>query len=222
MARSMQNAKLLLRPMPNALVPTVAAIAAVVIALLATILPTCLYVYVEPRGRLSWGTAGDSPRSRRAPTLVRITAWLSFAVGQIAVVWVLVPAGCAVLLYLQSRLGVGGPLGIVATLAVAAMALAQSALAIRLLPLGVRLLARDRKLPARIARLAKWNGLASALLLSLGALLAWATPWLLHPWLRVALVWTALRPITAYAGACLIHALLLGQCARVLVDDSSP
>ncbi len=218
----MQNAKLSLGPMPNAFVPTVTALAAFLAALLAAILPTCLYAYVEPRGRLSWGRAGDSPRTRRAPALVRVTAWVSFAVGQIAVLWLLVPVGCGVLLYLQSRLGVGGPLGLVATIAVAAMALLQSVLAIRLLPVGVRLLARDRHLSGRIGRLAKWNGVASVLLLGLGAFLAWVTPWLLHPWLRVALVWTGLRPIMAFACASLIHALLLWQCARVLVDDPSP
>ena len=207
--------------MLSALVPTMTAIAAVLAAAFAAILPTCLYAYVEPRGRLGWGTAGDSPRSRRAPALVRVTAWVSFAVGQVAVVWLLVPAVCAVLLYLQSRLGVGGFLDVLATLAVAALAIVQSLLAIRLLPLGVRLLARDPRLSGRIVRLATWNAVASALLLGLGGLLTWATPWLLHPWLRVALVWAALRPIMAYGCACLLHALLLGQCARVLVDDSS-
>ncbi|MGA7119836.1 MAG: hypothetical protein WBY94_07060 [Polyangiaceae bacterium] len=206
--------------MLSAPLTTVTAIAAVLAVALAAILPTCLYAYVEPRGRLSWGTAGDSPRSRRAPALVRLTAWVSFAVGQVAVAWLLVPAGCAVLLYLQSRLGVGGVLDVVATLAVAAMAIVQAVLAIRLIPLGVRLLARDSRLSDRIVRLATWNAVVSALLLGSGALLAWATPWLLHPWLRVALVWAALRPIMAYACACLIHALLLGQCARVLIDDS--
>jgi hypothetical protein len=209
--------------MLSALVPTVTAIAIAVAALIATILPTCLYRYVEPRGRMSWGIVGDSPRSRRAPVLVRGTAWLSFAVGQIAVLWVLVPAGCAILLYLQARLGVGRPLGVAATLAVGAMALTQSVLAIRLLPIGVRLLARDARLPEQIEGLAKWNGLASAIVLGLGVFLAWgmaAAPWLVHPWLRAALVWTALRPVIAYAGICLLHALLLGQCARLLVDDS--
>jgi len=210
--------------MPNAIAPTATAIVAIVAALLTTIVPTCLYAYVEPRGRLSWGTAGDSPRSRRAPALVRITAWLSFAVGQIAVLWVLVPAACAFLLYLQVTLGAGRPLGAAATVAVGTMALAQSALAVRLLPLGVRLLARDKHLSQRVVRLAKWNALASSILLSLGALLAWAmaaAPSLVHPWLRVALEWTALRPILAFACVCLVHALLLGQCARLLVGAPS-
>jgi hypothetical protein len=210
--------------MPSAVFPTLTTVAAVLAALIATILPTCLYAYVEPRGRLSWGAVGDSPRSRRAPALVRFTAWLSFAIAQVAVLWVLVPAGCAILFYLQARLGVGRPLGTAATVAVGGMALAQSALAIPLLPLGVRLLARDRRLPPRIARLAKWNGRASALLLGLGALLTWGmagAPWFVHPWLRAALVWAALRPIMAYAAVGLLHAWLLARCARALVDDSS-
>ncbi|HXN31883.1 MAG TPA: hypothetical protein VN894_08480, partial [Polyangiaceae bacterium] len=178
--------------MLHALGPTWIATAAVFAALLAAIVPTCLYRYVEPRSRLNWGRAGDSPRSRRAPALVRITAWLSFAVGQMAVLWVLVPTACAFLIYLQARLGFGRPLGVAATAAAGTMALSQSAMAIRLLPLGVRLLACDKRLPQRIERIAKWNGLMSAALLSLGMLVGWgmaASPSLVHPWLRVALEW---------------------------------
>src|SRR4030088_344712 len=89
----------------------VVVVGAVLGALLAAILPTCLYLYVEPRGRLSWGTAGDAPHTRRAPAIVRGTAWLSFAVGQLAVPWLLVPAACGLLLYLQMKMGVGRPLG---------------------------------------------------------------------------------------------------------------
>jgi hypothetical protein len=188
---------------------------------LAAILPTCLYLYVEPRGRRQWVAAGDSAAKRRAPVLVRLTAWLSFAVGQLAIPWLLVPATCAVLLYLQTKLGVGRPLGLGITVAVGVAALVQSFLALRLLPLGVRLLARDAKACARASGRARANALVSAAVLGGGALLSWAIatiPSFVHPWLAVALSWTALRPVMAYAAVCLLHALLLGRCARALAD----
>jgi hypothetical protein len=211
--------------MTSALGHTVTATVVVLATFVFAILPTCLYRYVEPRGRLQWGTAGDSPRTRRAPALVRVTAWASFAVGQLAVLClVAVPAACAVLLYLQAKLGIGRFFGVAITAAIAVMALAQSLLAVRLLPLGVRLLARDARLPKRIRALAWGNGVGSAISMGTGVLLGsamGAAPWLVHPWLRVALVWTAIRPVTVYAAVCLVHALLLGRCVRVLVDGPS-
>lgn len=209
--------------MAIAFVPQVTVVAVLLGALVGAILPTCLYLYVEPRGRLSWGALGDTPGTRRAPVLVRFTAWLSFAVGQLALPWLAVPAACAVLLYLQTKLGVGRALGVPATVAVGGMALLQSLLAMRLLPLGVRLLARDARLGTRVAVLAKWNGLASGLLLASSAALSWGmavVPGLVHPWLRAALVWTALRPVMVYAAAGVLHSVLLAQCARLLVDSS--
>jgi hypothetical protein len=208
--------------MASTLVTPVAVVAAVLGALLAAIVPTCLYLYVEPRGRLNWRAHG-ADGIRGAPPLVRFTAWLSFALGQLALPWLLVPAACGVLIYLQARLGVGRSFGVAATLAAGAMALVQSLLAVRLLRVGVGLLARDARRWEAVGRIAKGNGLASALLLGLGATMSWgfaAVPGLVHPWLRAALVWTALRPVAAYAALCLIHAVLLGRCARLLADSS--
>jgi hypothetical protein len=198
--------------------------AAVLGVLLAAILPTCLYLYVEPRGRLHWAAAGDTPGNRRAPVLVRLTAWLSFAVGQLALPWLIVPVACGALLYLQTKLGVGRPTSVAATVAVGAAALVQSVTAFRLLPLGVKLLARDAKVCAMASGRARWNALASVVVLAGCALLSWAMatiPSFAHPWLRAALVWTALRPVMAYAAVCLLHALLLGQCARALEEQRS-
>jgi hypothetical protein len=204
---------------PSAIIIT----AAVLGALLAAVVPTCLYLYVEPRGRLSWGVAGDTRATRRAPLLVRCTAWLSFAVGQLAIPWLLLPATCAVLLYLQAKLGVGRVAGPAATVMVGGMAIAQSVLAARLLPLGVRLLIRDRRAEARIGRVARRNALANVLLLGLALLASWAMgslPGLVHPWLRVVLSWTALRPVMAYAAIGLVHALMLSQCRVVLASQN--
>jgi hypothetical protein len=205
--------------------PETAVVAAILCGLLAAILPTCVYRYVEPRGRLNWGTPGDLPETRRAPRWLRSTAWLSFAVGQLALLWLLVPVGCAGLLYLQAKLGVARPLGVAVTLSSGTVALLESLLAFRLLPLGVRLLMRDRRLEKSLARLAKTNALASALLLVIGALLSWAVravPGWMHPWLRVVLVWSALRPVIAGAVVLLLHALLLDRCAVALAQSSRP
>jgi hypothetical protein len=207
----------------NLLIPfEVRVVAGVVFGLLAAILPTCLYLYVEPRGRPRWGVRGDSPKTRRAPLLVRSTAWLSFAVGQLSLPWLVVPAWCAGLLWLQAKLGVARPMGIAATFSLGSMALVQSLLAFRLLPLGVRILAPDQRLGERIDRIAKTNRVAGALLLGAGALLSWgmtAAPSLVHPWLRATLVWSALRPVMAYATLFLLHALMLGRCAAVLANS---
>jgi hypothetical protein len=191
-------------------------------ALLVAILPTCVYLYVEPRSRLNWASAGDTPKARRAPAMVRATAWLSFVVGELAFAGLVVPVLCGVLLYLQARLGVGRPLGIAATAAIAGAAMLQSLFALGLLPLGVRLLSRDPRLSARAAGVARRNALASLSIIGLIWVLDWsmaAAPGLVHPWLRAALVWTAVRPVLGYAGLCLLHALLLGACARLLVDS---
>jgi hypothetical protein len=193
-------------------------IAALLAVLFAAILPTCLYLYVEPRGRTQWAVAGDTPAKRRAPGLVRLTAWLSFAVGQLAIPWLLIPATCAALLYVQTKLGMARPLGLGITVAVGVAALVQSVLALRLLSLGVRLLARDARACAGARARARWNVLASVVILGGAFLLSWAmhVPSFVHPWLRAALEWTALRPVMAYAAVCLVHALLLGRCAATL------
>ncbi|MDP9151925.1 MAG: hypothetical protein M3O36_18535 [Myxococcota bacterium] len=209
---------------PSAFVPSLLAgpgtiLAVVACALIAAVLPTALYLYVEPRVRARWGLAGDRAGTRRAPRLVRFTAWLSFVVGQLALPWLAVPIACSGLLYLQAKLGVARPFGLVATLSIGVMAFVQSLLALRLLPLGVRLLARDARLLATLRERARWSAGASSLVLGGCAMLGWVmtvAPGFVHPWLRTALVWSAVRPAMAYAAACLLHALLLGRCAVTL------
>jgi hypothetical protein len=214
-------------PIPMALVLAIAAVGTG----LAAILPTCLYLYVEPRGRRQWGAAGAVGSPRKAPFLVRATAWLSFALGQLALPWLIVPVACAGLVYLQAKLGVLRPVGLAVTVAAGAAAVAETLVAVRLLPLGVRLLARDAKLCAGVGReaghspiltRARWNAAVSAAVLAGCLGLSWAMsalPGLVHPWLRAALAWTALRPVMAYAAVCLLHALLLGRCARALAAE---
>jgi len=199
-------------------------VAAVLGVVFAAIVPTCLYLYVEPRGRLHWATAGDTPATRRAPGLVRLTAWLSFVVGQLALPWLLVPAGCAVLAYFQTKLGAGRPIGLGVTVMLGVAALAQSLLALRLVPLGVHLLSRNARTAAGATAIARTHGRASATILAGCLGIGWAiatVPRFVHPWLAVVLVWGALRPVMAYALLCLLQAWLLGRCARALAGEAS-
>jgi hypothetical protein len=191
--------------------------------LVAAILPTCLYLYVEPRGRMSWGVLGDTPATRRAPAIVRAAAWSSFAVGQLAIPALIVPLSCVALLYLQTKLGVLRPAGALATLVVAVAATAQSLLALRLLPLGVRLLARDPRPTGRAGGVARVNALGSGAILGICVAIGTAmagVPGLVHPWLRTALDWAGVRPLGAFATVCLLQALLVGSSTRVPVEKS--
>lgn len=195
----------------------IAIVAGGLAALLGAILPTCLYLYVEPRGRRQWAAEGDAPGNRRAPAIVRLTAWLSFAIGQMALPWLLVPGACAVLLYLQTKLGIVRPIGMTATIGIGAAALLQAVMAIRLWPLGVKLLARDAHVCSALAGRSRATALVSASLLGAASVLGWAMatiPNFVHPWLRAALVWTALRPVMVYAVVCLAHAMLLRTCCK--------
>ncbi len=186
--------------------------------LLAGLLPTCLYLYVEPRGRPLWAKEGDSPSTRRAPVLVRATAWFSFVLGQLAIPGLLAPVGCGALLYWQARLGFYKPMGFALTAAVGVMALAQSVLAMHLIPLGVRLLMRDASARARGSQRSRFLAIGNATVL--GATVAlhgvMAIPGFVHPWLGIAICWAVLRPLMAFASACLLHAILFGWCTRAI------
>ncbi len=205
--------------MKGAFVPPVEVIvvASVLGALCIAILPTCLYLYVEPRGRPQWARPEGVPARRHAPLLVRTTAWLSFVVAELAAPWALVPVACGVLLYLQAKLGIARPIGFFITAVVLILAVAQVGAALRLLPLGVRLLVRDSRVAARGGDVARSHAALSALVLAgSGGLTRVMTgvPGLVHPWLRTALEWSALWPLEAYAALCLVHALLLWACVR--------
>jgi hypothetical protein len=168
------------------------------VGLLGTVIPSILFWYIEPRGRRQWGIEGDSAANRRAPFLVRATAWLSFFVGQLAVPWLIVPGVCTVLLYLQVKLGIVRPAGMAVTVGVGGAALLQALLAMRLWPLGVKLLMRDGHLCSTLARRSRTNAFVSLALLGAMSLLGWAmfnVPHFVHPWLRPVLLWTAVRPV---------------------------
>jgi hypothetical protein len=184
---------------------------------LASLLPTGLFLYVEPRGRNLWAREGDSSSTRRAPALVRATAWMSFLLGQVAIPWLLLPAVCGAFLYLQARLGIWKPLAMASTATAGVLALVQAALAMPLIPLGVRLLMRDAGACARASSRARFVAMANVGILGAAVTLEWAmahVPKFVHPWLGTALDWAVLRPEMLFGGACLVHALVLGRCAR--------
>ena len=197
-------------------------LALAVAGLVVGLLPTCLYLYVEPRGRRVWASEGDSPATRRAPALVRGTAWFGFVLGQLAVPWLLVPVGCGAFLYAQARLGFYKPMAFALTASVAVMALVQAALAIRLIPLSVRLLLRDAPACARAAGRSRSRALANASVLATALALSWAMaaiPGVVHPWLSLVLGWAVLRPVMGYAVACLLHAALFNWCIRAIEPE---
>lgn len=201
----------------------IAIVAGGLAALLGAILPTCLYLYVEPRGRRQWAAEGDTLGKRSAPGIVRLTAWLSFAIGQLALPWLIVPGVCAVLLYLQTKLGIVRPIGLAATVGIGAAALLQAVMAVRLWPLGVKLLMRDARVCSALARRSRATALVSTGLLGGASLLGWAMttiPNFVHPWLRAVLVWTALRPVMGYAIVCLAHAMLMNACCKAMSDGN--
>jgi hypothetical protein len=204
--------------------PAIAAAVGVFVGLLLCILPTFLYLYVEPRGRPQWG--GDAG-PRRAPALVHLAAWSSFAVGQIAIPSLLVPAACVALEVIQVKLGIVHPGGYVAAAAVGALALAQALLSLGLIPAGVRVLMNDTRAMARVLRFARNRAIGAGAILSTALSLGWSMdslPGLVHPWLRAALVWAALRPVELFAAASLLQAVLLWQAVRIATParESAP
>jgi hypothetical protein len=209
--------------MPSFELPTtVVVVAASVAAFFFFLVPTLTYLYVEPRGRRHWLDQGEG-RGRKAPAFVRLTAWLSFAVGQVAIPWMLIPLACAALIYVQSQLAVK-PIGLAIMAAAGIIGLAQAILAFRLFALGVRLLLRDERAQTTAKARATRNTLAGLVALGVvsgaGALLT-ASPGLMNQWLRVVFDWVALRPIAVLGAASLLHGLLLGRCANVLVARPS-
>ena len=210
-------------PALPAIPPALVAGAVAVGAVLVGLLPTCLYLYVEPRSRVQWG---DKAGPRRAPAVACVAAWSSFFVGQLAAPCLLVPVACVGLAYVQIQLGVARPVGLVATAALGALALVQAVLAVGLIPAGVRLLMNDARTFGRLKARARQRALASLAIGGTATALGWSMaslPGLVHPWLRAALVWTALRPVELFAALSLLQALLLWRAAHARVGrDSIP
>jgi len=197
----------------------ISVVAALLVALLAALVPTALYLYVEPRGRLAWGGSGVEQKARRAPRLVRVAAWASFALGQLALPWLLIPALCLGFLVLQAKLGLVRAAPAAAVGSLAALGLLQAALAFRLIPLGVQLLVRSDRAWGKLGRVARALGLAHGGVLAAAALVGLgmgAVPGAVHPWLRTALGWAALRPVLGCAVAGVLHAVLIDRCARMV------
>ena len=161
---------------------------------------------------------GAAGRRGRAPVLVRLAAFASFALGQLALPWLLIPALCVGFLVLQAKLGLVRPVPALAVGSLAGMGFAQAALAVRLIPLGVQLLMNSERLWGRLRAVARMLGMAHGAVLGLSALVAFgigAVPGAVHPWLRVALDWAALKPVMACAAAGVLHAVLVDRCVSM-------
>jgi hypothetical protein len=115
-----------------------------------SIVPTATYIYAERRSRPHWADAeSSSAGSARAPIAVRLAAWGSLALGQLAIPWLLVPAVSVLVLLGLSQVGAATTTIWIALSGLALAALLQSFVAFRLFPFGIRLLARDKSIRAR-------------------------------------------------------------------------
>ena len=182
------------------------------------LLPTCLYLYVEPRGRLQWAREGDSPDAPGAPVLVRATAWLSFAGGSARHALAARSGGLR-----RARLPADPPRRAGNPSAWRrrpwpGFGAGAGALALRLVPLGVRLLACATRGPARRRRARASQRSRERVHARRGVALGWAVGTV--PRLRASLAGHGARLGGAAPGdgvrcgrvSC--TRLLLGQCAR--------
>src|SRR4051812_30867932 len=117
----------------------ITAVASILGLILFSIFPTVTYLYVERRARPHWGDLA----AKRAPGVVRATAWTSLALGQLGIVWLVFPVVCGGLVYALSRVGHGGTMGYGLILGLGALALIQAITALGLVPFGIRVLARS-------------------------------------------------------------------------------
>jgi hypothetical protein len=199
-------------------------IAGVFAFLMLSIVPTATYLYVEKRCRRHWsdasnasftGVAGKAVRVR-APLFVRIAAWWSMAVGQLAIPWLIVPGACGTILYALDKVGRSSfsATALVAVLGV--VAVLQSVFVFRLFPLGIRLLARDAKAEARARSVAVSLGGVSVLALATTGLtyMLLHVPGFLNPIVRVTLFYGVVIPIAVFAALGLVQSLVVARAGR--------
>jgi hypothetical protein len=186
-------------------------VAAVLGLILIAIFPTATYLYVEKRARAHWVDVAE----KRAPGPVRLTAWVSLALGQLCLVWLVLPVVCGGLVYALSRVGHGGTLGYGLILGLGLAALLQSLTSFGLIPFGVRVLARNSKTRERAKGLGRGIGLvnASALLLAGVTYGSMHVPGMLHPIIKIGLTYGVALPVGIYAIFGLVLAALMTRAA---------
>jgi hypothetical protein len=191
-------------------------VAAVIGLLFFSIFPTVTYLYVEKRARPHWG---DVP-GKKAPGIVRATAWVSLALGQLGLVWLVLPVVCGGLVYGLSRIGHGGSTWYAAIVGLGVLALLQSITSLGLVPFGIRVLARNSGLRGKAKGLARGIGLANFAALAM----AGATYGMmlirggLNPIIKVGLVYGVALPVAAYAVFSLVLAGMMSKAAQASAE----
>lgn len=175
------------------------------------LLPTSVYLYVERRARPHWGDVAD----KRAPLVVRATAWCSLALGQMCILWLAVPAAAAGILYVCMRIGHGSTLGYALVGALGVFGLLQSLASFGLFPFGIRVLARNSSMRARakkvsaILALVNLGALASAALSYFGMYLR-----VFHPIVKISIVYGLALPVGVFALLSLLLAALMSRAVE--------
>ncbi len=178
-----------------------------------SIVPTATYFYTERRTRPNWietSVVGGS-KTARAPILVRLAAWGSLALGQLAIPWLIVPAACAVVLFGLGQVGAATTTLWIVLPFLGVSAVLQSIVAFRLFPFGIRLLARDKSIRARSRSVA--GMLVAVNLVALAAAgLGFALihiPRFVHPVLAMVLRVGIVLPVALFGALGLASALLV-------------
>jgi hypothetical protein len=188
--------------------PVLVAVAAVLGFGLFALVPTITYLYVEKRSRKHWLDAASGRKN--APIFVRVVAWWSLAIGQLALPWLLVPATCGTVLFTLAKLGKSSTSGTLLIGALGIAAIAQAIYALRLFPFAIRLLARDAKLRKRGTGFAISFGIVQ--LVALGAAGLTFTllrvPGFLNPIVRMTVYYGAIIPVLVFSGIGLVIAAL--------------
>jgi hypothetical protein len=182
--------------------------------LLFSIVPTATYLYVEGRSRRHWVDAASG--RKKAPALVRLAAWSSLFVSQLALPALLIPVECGAVLFALSKLGRASLGGSAVLVLLGLSAILQVVMCVRLFPLGIRLLARDQKLATRAKSAARAIGFVNLLgLASAGLVYALMLTGMFHPIVRVTLYFGVVIPMAIFAGIGLVQALFVGQAGRI-------
>lgn len=181
--------------------------------------PTVTYLYVEKRARRHWlDVAGG-----RAPTVVRAASWGSLALGQMCVLWLILPAVCGGLVFTLSKIRHGGTFGYAFIVLLGVVALLQAIAALGLVPFGIRLLARNSNSRKNAGKIALVLGLVNLAALALAggtyAMMLFSNAF--HPIIKIALVFGVALPIGIYAGLSLVLALLVSRATANAMPPSS-
>jgi hypothetical protein len=186
-------------------------VAAAVGLLFFAIFPTVTYLYVEKRARPHWG---DVP-GKKAPGIVRATAWFSLALGQLGLIWLVLPVVCGGLVFALSRVGHGNTAGYAAIILLGVNALLQSIISFGLIPFGIRVLARNSTVRAKARGLSRAIGLVNVAGLGMAATTygMMLIRGFLHPIIKVGLVYGVALPVAVFSLLSLVLAGMMSSAA---------